>query len=353
MTVGAGAIRTVETGIGLGFKKQTDISTASLIGVFQRIKKVNTAFAGVDLVTETDEAEIGKGHEFATAVYPVNWDAPFTLEKYTSSEFACWAWAFVLGKVVKSGGPSHWVYTMTPLDPATEGSSELPYFSYLEQLRPTIPGLDRLLIGNALEEVSMEFGSGPGRANSKMTATAVGSGHLLEPSTYELPATPLVEHLLPSASLTLVSQSDNYVTTKKIISGKAGWKNNINLADGFYPGSGFQTPGDATSGAVRGRLEVGGKRTPSLSIVGRFDKDSTERAKLASQSTGTAVITLSNDANNSIELTFEKVSYKKAVIGESGDWVTVQIEVQPQMHSSNGLLTVVGKCDIDAICAAP
>ena len=60
-----------------------------------------------------------------------------------------------------------------------------------------------------------------------------------------------VEKLLPSASLTLTINGVDYVTSKNIVSLETSWKNNIRMDAGFYPGSGFQTSGDATTGAIR------------------------------------------------------------------------------------------------------
>jgi hypothetical protein len=113
-----------------------------------------------------------------------------------------------------------------------------------------------MAVGCAVESWQIAVASGPGRANSKITIEFVGSGKLTEPSGITLPAA-VVEKLLPSASLALTINGTNYVTNKNIISLEFGGKNNIRLDDGFYPGSGFQTPADSTSGAIRGRMEYG------------------------------------------------------------------------------------------------
>ncbi|MBZ5625935.1 MAG: hypothetical protein LAQ69_45690, partial [Acidobacteriia bacterium] len=126
-----------------------------------------------------------------------------TLEKYLSAEMAAWAMCFGLGKVVKSGSASNWTYTCTPLIPANGDATELPYFSFVEQIRPGAGSvIDRLLPGCAVEGWTITVGSGPGRANSKITVEFHGSGKLTEPSAITMPAA-TVEKLLPSASLTL------------------------------------------------------------------------------------------------------------------------------------------------------
>ena len=70
---------------------------------------------------------------------------------------------------------------------------------------------------------------------------------------------------------------------------------------GFYPGSGFQTAGDGSSGAIRGRLEFG-NRQGNLKFVARFDSGSSEYTKLKSQTTGTAVLSLTYDTNSSLQI---------------------------------------------------
>src|SRR3974377_769258 len=136
-------------------------------------------------------------------------------------------------------------------------------------------------------------GSGPGRANSKISVQFAGSGKMTEPSAITMPAA-TAEKLLPSASLTLTINGVDYVTNKNIVSLETSWKNNIRMDQGFYPGSGFQSAGDPPSGAIRGRMEFG-NRQGSLKFTARFDNASTELTKLKAQTTSTAVITLTFD----------------------------------------------------------
>ena len=128
-----------------------------------------------------------------------------------------------------------------------------------------------------------------------------------------------------------------------------GWKNNLAVNEGFFPGSGFQSAGDATSGAIRGRLEVG-IRQPTLKFVARFDHSSAELTKLKAQTTGTAVATLTYDANNSLAVTFQKVSFKVAEVTDTNGLVTVTVECQPEYDPTNGLVSAVAKCNTDGIC---
>ena len=118
---------------------------------------------------------------------------------------------------------------------------------------------------------------------------------------------------------------------------------------GFYPGSGFQTSGDATTGAIRGRLEFG-NRAGALKFVARFDHNSTELTLLKAQTTGTAVIHLQFDANNSLDITWQKVAFATAEVGETDTIVTVAVEATPIYDTTNGIITAVARCNVDAIC---
>ena len=107
------------------------------------------------------------------------------------------------------------------------------------------------------------------------------------------------------------------MTNKNIVSLETGWKNNIRMDAGFFPGSGFQTAGDGSTGAIRGRLEFG-NRVGNLKFVARFENGSTEYTKLKAQTTGTAVVTLAYDVSNSLQLTWQKVAYSVVEIAETG-----------------------------------
>ena len=324
--------RLQEVLICFGKQKQTDIATANTGAGMWRFGKLNAALANPKLNTENDAEEYGKGHEFPTQSFQTSWDVSGTLEKYLGAEIAAWAMAFGLGKVVKSGATPNFTYTCTPLMPANGDAAELPYFSFVEQIRPGAGVvLDRMAVGCVVEGWTIAIGSGPGRANSKITIEFAGSGKVTEPSGIVMPAA-IVERLLPSASLALSIDGVDYVSNKNIVSLETGWKNNVRMDAGFYPGSGFQTAGDAASGAIRRRLEFG-NRQGTLRFTARFENGSTELTKLKNQTTGTAVISLTYDANNSLEITWHKVSFATAEVGET-----------------DGIVSAVAKCGVDNIC---
>jgi hypothetical protein len=342
--------RLQEVLVAFGKGKQTDIATAQAAAVMWRFGKINAALANPKLATENDAEEYGKGHEFATQTFKTAWDVGGTLEKYLGAEIAAWAMAFGLGKVVKSGTTPNFTYTCTPLFPSAGDAAELPYFSYCEQIRPGAGVvLDRMAIGCAVEGFQISVGSGPGRANSKLSVEFVGSGKVTDSATGITMPAATSEKLLPSASLTLTINGVDYVTNKNIVSLETGWKNNIRMDSGFFPGSGFQTAGDGSTGAIRGRLEFG-NRAGNLRFVARFENGSAEYTKLKAQTTGTAVIHLQFDVNNALDLTWQKVAFQTVEIGETDGILTVAVECTPMYDASNGILTAVAKCGVDGIC---
>ncbi len=335
--------------IGWGKSKQTNISTANTAAGIWRLGKLNSQIVNPRLNTENDAAELGKGNEFPLTVYKTSWDVVGQIEKYTSAEFAAWAMIFGLGKSTKTGTPPHYIYTCTPLDPLVDGL-ELPYFSYVEEIRPGASEvLDNIMIGCAIESWALSVKSGPGRVNSKLTVDFVGSGNHNNNSGIVMPAA-TAEKLLPSSSLACTINGVDYVTAKNLISLDATWKNNLKLDDGFYPGSGFLTGGDAASGAIRGRLETG-TRECSLQFLARFVNGSLEITKLKALTEGTAVVTLQYDAENLLTLTFQRVIFAVAELGETDGVVTVQVTCTPLWHTTNGILTAVGRCEVDGIGA--
>lgn len=433
--------------IGFGFAKQAALATANTLAGIWRLGNLSSSYAEPKLATENDKDELGKGHEFATQVFPTSWDLAFQIEKYLSSDWAAWAYAFALGKVVKTGSTPNWIYTITPLDPPTDGI-ELPNFSYLEQIRPGVSAvLDIINIGCAIEDLALTMAGGPGRANAKLVAGIIGSGKHTRPSGITLP-TRTVEKEMPGSSMGCTINGVNYVSNKNIVSLESTWKNNHRLDSGYYPGcgvlgaqtqvdtvtltgtsgtanvtgaggltklvtygdsltdtaadfvtshsaaytavgitvtssgpdiiftdavpgTGFTNPAianatgdlagtvvntayniaEGSSGAVRGRLEVG-NRVSGLNFVARFAYGSTEFNKLKAQKEGTAVISATYNTNNNLTLTYQRLVFKTAELGGENGIVVVKVDTEPLYHTSNGLLTVVAKCNTDNIAQA-
>lgn len=326
--------------LGLGKAKQTNIATAS--ASFLRFKKVDATVTSPKPTFEDDAAEIGKGHEFITDTFPSHYDVANHIEKYASAEFATWAIAFALGNVTQTGSVAPYTYTVVPLDPGT--TLELPYFTVVEQI-PEGGGscIDNAYIGCQIEGFTYQFSYGPGRASSKIMVDWVGSGLLTSPSTVTVPAIQTESNML-AASMSLVVNGVDYVATKRILSGSLSWKNNLLLAEGFFPGSGLQN-----GLQVRGRMEIGA-RVPTFEFTARLLAGSPEYTSLVGQTTGTAVLTVSFDASHSVTFTFPKLRYKMVENTEAGGIIAVKVTCAPEFDTASGtVFSVVTKCPIAGI----
>src|ERR1019366_3321882 len=186
----------LQTVIGIGFKKQAVLQTASTAADVWRLSKLNAALAVVNPTNEDDANEIGKGHEFAENIFKVNMDASGSIEKYISSEMMAWLFAMAFGKVTEVAAGSGYKLTMVPsgvCDPL-----DLPPFTFVEQIKcPTSDAaVDRASVGNVISDFTLAIGSGPTRANAKFTANFHGCGKVNQPSAIVVPSPALAEHLL-------------------------------------------------------------------------------------------------------------------------------------------------------------
>jgi hypothetical protein len=333
------AARVQQLVLGLGLAKQASITAAS--ASFLRFKKIDTSLTTPKPVFENDAAETGKGHEFATATFPSHYDVGNRIEKYASAEFVAWALAFGLGNVVQTGTTPNYIYTITPIDPGT--SLELPYFSVAEQVAEGGgAAIDNLHIGCAIEDFTFAFTYGPGRASSKMTVNWVGSGKLTTPSGVTIPALQSEKNML-AASMALTVNGIDLVAGKRILSGSIGWKNNLLLNAGFYPGSGLQN-----GLQLRGRMEIGA-RVPSFQFTARLLATSTEAALLLAQTAGSAVLSVSYDANNSVAFTFPQLAFQMVENTEADGIVAITVTGTPEYATSGGVFSAVAKCGITGI----
>ena len=60
--------------------------------------------------------------------------------------------------------------------------------------------------------------------------------------------------------------------------------------------------------------------------------------------------TLSFGANNSLQLTLQKIAYSVVEIAQTDQILTVAVDCTPLYDFTNGIRTAVGKCAVDGIC---
>jgi hypothetical protein len=326
------------------FGKQADISTAQTVGSMWRLTNLNRKPWAQNPVSEDDAVETGKGHEFAVQLFKSHYAPPeYEIQKYLSAEFAAWAFGFGLGNVVKSGTTPNFIYTITPILGATNPTGlELPYSTYVQQIRPGGSAvLDQLFKGCAVSSVKLALRNSPGRGSAMLTAGLVTTGQYTEPSTITMPASTPV-HEMQAGGMTLTINGIDYVTSKNFLTLDWGWSNNFR--SGWFPGSGSQD-----GFQTQGRFEIG-DRAHGLSFTARFANGSSELTKLRALTTGTAVIVLTNDTNNNLTITEQKMAFKVAEIGEADGIVTVSVTGSQLYDTTNGLVTIVAKTAFDGIC---
>lgn len=331
-----------ETKIALGYKKQADLATANIASDLWLLTKTNVELANVAWNTEPDN-DIGIGTDFVTTQYKNGKDATFSIDKPATSQWLAWAWAMALGKTTATGtAPT--TYTSVPLVPDTDGM-EPPSFTYIEAIRPGAATelFNRALVGCVVNDVSLTIEKGPTRSASRLVANVVGTGKTIDANTIVIPSTALAETRLPSATAAITINGTNYVTGGAIESVTINYNNNLRADDRFYPGSGLQD-----GFAIGGRMEIGDRRTAGMSFVARCGTGTSELTKLKNLTEGTAAVAISEtlpviSSTPISTVTFHRVVFSTVELGNANGIVTVQVNVQPMWHSTNGLMTVVTK----------
>lgn len=336
------SINTQQTVFGIAFKPQAALQTANDAADFWKITKGTGGFAKISKTRESNADEMGKGSEFATQSFDVNWEVSGSLEKYLSSELAAWAFAFGLGNPLVPYAAG--AYTMH--EAGACDTLDLPSFTFVEQIGALCPGgaaLDRSGIGCVVSDFGIKFQSGPGRSSAMLSVSFVGCGANAEPSGIVLPGTTLPEHEMKGGNATVNINGTDYTSGKGLLSLDMSFQNNVRLDQGFFIGCGEQ--GGAL---IRGRMERG-KRVYSLSFVTRLEKNSPEYAKFAAGDSGPATITLTNSAAESLTVLFHKVDYKSVDLGDDQGIATVQVNCEVYEHPVNGVLTVTAKTAVTGI----
>jgi hypothetical protein len=326
-----------ETKIAVGFVPQPDLITVNTPAEMWSFTKTNATTMAVTPVTETDAADIGKGDEFPTQVFPVSMDATVTVEKYASSEFLAWVFAFATGNVVKTAAGTGWKYCAEPSDPAV-ACLNLPPFTFAEQIRtPPESVIDQASLGMVVNDFTLTMESGPGRSNCRVTTNLIGTGNVVTPSNITPWPAVETEHFLNAASAAITIGGIDYVLGGGFISLTFSWNNNVRTDSGYYPGSGV----NASGFALRGRMEYN-TRVCALSFVARARKGSPELAALLAQTPGACSIKLSGaligagPEKHGMDITIPKAVFSAVTTGEADGIVTVNCDVSPLKDTTTG-----------------
>ena len=314
-----------ETKIGFGFQPQPDLVTANTVPELWSLTKVNNVLGTIELTSEDDAQDIGKGDEFPENNYPQSASTTVPIEKYLSSEFAAWTFLFALGKGTKTGtAPGALTYTAVVSDPAVD-CINVPAFTWVEQIRPGVDAVvDHEFIGMCVNDFTLTLDSGPGRNNAKLMVNCLGTGNAQAPSAVTLPAT-TKEHMLNATSAAVLTVNGiDYLLGGNFISLELRYSNNIRTDSGYYPGSGSQN-----GFAIRGRMEYN-TREFSLTYVARAQKGSVELQNLLNQVEGNTEIKITGGVigagptTHAIDLVFPRTLQSAYTTGDADGLVTVQ-----------------------------
>ena len=329
-----------ETKIGVGFVEQTDLNTPNTAAEIWSFTTTNPAPITVTPNTEDNSADIGKGDEFPTQVFPVSMDVAGRIEKIISSEAAAWAFAFGLGNVAKTASGTGQKYDCTPTDPVTD-CIDLPPFTVVEQIRPGAapPFLDRAYPGMVITGFTISLESGPGRNNARLSIDMAGTGRIVSPSAIVIPPV-TQEHFLNAASASIEINGIDYVAEKSFISAEITWQTNPRLDTGYYPGSGV----DDNGFALRGRMEYN-TRAAGLTFVARAREGSPEFNALINLTEGDATVSLTGATigagpdKHGITVHFPRTQISAATNGDADGLVTINVTVKPLKHETLGYAT--------------
>lgn len=331
-----------QTAFAVGRVKQADLVTSNIDADLIAFTKRNQDIGEVPYTVADDAQDIGKSDEFAVNTYLISKEARFRLEADLTTELLAFALAYGMGSSVDSA-PAAGAYRHTAT-PQSAGIDLLP-FTVVERLPSSgTAALDRAMIGCVVDGFTISFNNGPSRENSTLALDIVGTGKTVSPSTLTIPAVGTL-HRLNAGSFGVTILTTNYVTGGRIVSMEMSWRNNVRLDQGFFIGSG------ADEGfQIRGRMEHG-DREARISVVARLETDSSELTKLAAQTEGTVIVTgqgslITGSTYHDMSVTWQRCRIGSAIISNDAGIATVQFDIVPMKHSSNGLVTAYATNEI-------
>jgi hypothetical protein len=296
------------------------------------------SFEGADIAdhvpnTSDNAALLGKGHEFATRLDLLSWDLRFRRSFRASTKNAGWAFAFHLGDVQTTGiggvptaAYSHLMEYQDPDGSGYYGSGrQQPVSTILEKVTS---GLVRKFPSVQVMAVELTGTQGDW---AKLAVECIGSGRKMDGTGFSFPEA-IDGEPLRVASLLFEHGVDPSLTDVScdVRSFRFRTEHAYAEADGYCPGSGYQTSGDPTSGQIRNKLETT-RRAIVLEWVVRASSDNTLFTRLEGSIETAALITLTGSAINGsadhqIIISIPKIKYRAVPIGSDGDVITYTVQ---------------------------
>lgn len=248
--------RIQELAAAIGFEKQAALQTALAAGSLWNLGIDAAPTIIPRLNRESNAKFFGKGHPFATRLYPTSLDTGVELSNFLTSQHWAQVVGFAPGVFTESGpaaGAYQYVGTPAMADPVTNGI-EMAATTIVGGIRQNTGGelLDMALVGMVCTGFTLTFERGPGLANSKLVSRWAGCGKYANNSGIAIPAQYAEERIGSGSAITLLINGVNYITLKNFVRLELQYDNGFSPDSGYYLGSGQQDGFD-----LRGRMRYG------------------------------------------------------------------------------------------------
>lgn len=329
---------------------QAAIDNSTPAAEMVRLRLDNDDIPQIIFNDENDANDKGKGTPFPTEVFPDTAQGQFLWNYFTTSQNLAILGVKGIGGVTKTAAGAGWLYTCDA-NVSLCADDEMPYSTVAAQICPGASVVhDQSLVGVALEEFTLSFTRGTGRGTSSMRSTWIGSGRHTTPSGLTLPAA-YSEKLVKAAGATAITiLGTNYVSTKNFRSLEFTWKNNIDVNEGYGPGSGQLASGHALIGKL-----VRGNPVCTCRYTALFVNGSTELTDYLARTEGTLSIIMQGDVigagpeRHQLEIAGPRVQFANTRLGSENGKVVVQTDVTFLQHAVNGYMQYKVTTDLNNI----
>ena len=327
--------------LGIAVKKQTAYATALADSDISKIVLFNSPDITSHEATVIDDVDkLGKGHDWATEQQLESLATKRNFSWDANSLNLPWALGLQLGAVTTTVAEASkaWQHVFKYIDAVSSGRQN-PVTSIIEKVGgwetrkiPSLAGNTLKLSGELEKRIKLEFGM-------------IGSGQILTSAITAPSGNPVATcYFINQMCVLSLGNKGGGLTDAgaDFHSWEVELNNNLQEALGYYPNSGFNTSGDPTSGAIKGRCEFG-KRTCVLRLKIRVKTGSTVHAQLLAGThlaativaTGPLVPTAAT-AKYSFTLDFKDFTYKTMSVETVGDGILVfSLEATPMYDATN------------------
>lgn len=313
-------------------KRQSAYATAQLDADLTQSHPFEGADFGEHTPNIVDNAALlGKGHEFATNLYLLSWDARFRRTAFLTSKLAGWAFAFHCGKVTTTPAGAGYQHVFEYQDHTGTGyygsGRQLPVMTIVEKVKT---GLIRKFPSMALSAVEL---SGNLNDFCRIAVDMIGSGKMTRLTSFTFPTGSAAAEGERLRNTSMTFEAGPVGSEADMSCDIRSWRFRSEYAmaedDGYCPGSGYLVDGDPQSGQIRSKLEFL-RRAVLLEFTVRASSDNTLFTQLEGLVELSATITLTGAAidignDHQVIIRIPKYKYRAIPIGSDGDLVIYNV----------------------------